>query len=241
MSLIFLPFVQVVAADGVDSAVRNFLAQKRNSKDKLFETDWLHRDPESFQIKRYKSPSTGLTLRAMQFPANFTIPVNQTADMETVSTIVYSIHGRHKGPRNRVRIGFLPIKDPNLVRPGNFILRPNHELANLQSGESVKAWVKDAFPRLKWDDLISEQEWDRFAQSNGTTYPFCQFSPGSAVWNEGGGSAGVVLVGDACHAFPPDIGEVRFPCANISCTFVHLCIKLFFSLSASITRIMCLF
>ena len=61
------------------------------------------------------------------------------------------------------------------------------------------------FPRMKWDDLIDDVEWDRFAKSNGTAFPRCQYSMGSVVVPEketasASTGVGIALVGDACHA-----------------------------------------
>ena len=117
---------------------------------------------------------------------------------------MYVIMSKYTGPQNTVRLGFLPTKDASLPRAGNVHTRFDHELRQLTTGPQVKAWFAQAFPRLNWDELIPyDQEWERFAQANGTTYPYCQYSPGSAVWHD---NQGVVLVGDACHAYPPDIG-----------------------------------
>jgi 2-polyprenyl-6-methoxyphenol hydroxylase-like FAD-dependent oxidoreductase len=59
---------------------------------------------------------------------------------------------------------------------------------------------------MKFEGIVSDEEWDRFAKAEGTRFPHCQYSKGMAVWDKGGKS-GVVLVGDAIHAFPPDIGQ----------------------------------
>eukprot|EP00956_Cyclotella_meneghiniana_P005019 scaffold6208_cov45-Cyclotella_meneghiniana.AAC.1 len=73
----------------------------------------------------------------------------------------------------------------------------------------MREYFQKAFPRLdfqKDDGIISEDEWERFAKAEGTRFPPCQYSPGLAVWDESGRS-GVALVGDAIHAFSPDIGQ----------------------------------
>ena len=58
-----------------------------------------------------------------------------------------------------------------------------------------------SFPRIVWDSIIdNDQEWERFAQASGTTYPEPQYSPGSVVVSPQNDNVGVVLVGDACHA-----------------------------------------
>lgn len=186
----------VVAADGYESSVRDFLMQT-NSESWLAAPQW--------RVRRYRSPATGVKLKALQFPPNFTIP-NGTESVPTESEAIYVFRGKKDGPRTRLSLGFLPVKDPNLVRPANTNTRYNHVLWSLKNGSSMKQYFEENFPRLNWDDYVSEEEWERFAQANGTSFPFCQYSTGAAVWSPAG-DAGVVLVGDACHAFPPDIGQ----------------------------------
>ena len=52
--------------------------------------------------------------------------------------------------------------------------------------------------------LVAEEEWQRFAESEGSRFPLCQYTSGAAAHD---GECGVALVGDALHAFPPDIGQ----------------------------------
>ena len=68
--------------------------------------------------------------------------------------------------------------------------------------------IQNATTNEVYDDesMISNEEWERFAKAQGTTFPYCQYSEGLAVWDSSG-TCGVTLVGDAIHAFPPDIGQ----------------------------------
>ena len=187
----------VVAADGYESSVRDHLMTMKSSTS----NSWLA--APHWRVRRYKSPATGVKLKALQFPPNFTIP-NGTEAVATESEGIYVFRGKKDGPRTRLSLGFLPVKDPNLVRPANTNTRYDHVIWSLKDGPSMKHYFQENFPRFDWDTYVSEDEWERFAQANGTSFPFCQYSTGAAVWSNG---AGVVLVGDACHAFPPDIGQ----------------------------------
>jgi 2-polyprenyl-6-methoxyphenol hydroxylase-like FAD-dependent oxidoreductase len=186
----------VVAADGYESSVREYLRQYNG-------TDWCV--APQWKVRRYKSPATGVKLKALQFPPNFTIP-NGTESVVTDSEGIYVVRGTKDGSRTRLGLGFLPVKDPNLVRPANANTRSDHIIWSIQDGPSMKQYFQENFPRFEWDNYVSEEEWERFSQANGTSFPCCQYSTGAAVWSSSG-NAGVVLVGDACHAFPPDIGQ----------------------------------
>lgn len=180
----------VIAADGIHSTVRTILADDSRKQ------DWLH--SSKFRIRKYKSPATGLKIKVLQLPPNFT--VTNTADTEDIMTVpdqFYSIRGVHTGSRDFARIGLLPVKGDCNSRPGNFILPHDHELWTFKTGAEAKAWMTKCFPRMKWDEIIDDAEWERFVQASPTTFPHCQYSPGSSVVSPSGKS-GIALVGDAC-------------------------------------------
>jgi kynurenine 3-monooxygenase len=195
----------VVAADGMDSAIRACLSSHDKSTS-VSASSWLHSHASSFRIKRYRSPSTGLRMKSLQFPPRFELTNTTGERLPTLSETMYVFRGVNSGPRDYVSLGLLPVKDPNLIRPANINTRPNHVLWSMMDGSQVKDFFVRNYPRVNWDDWVSDDEWDRFAKATGTTYPYCQYSPGSAVASPTM-DAGVVLVGDACHAFPPDIGQ----------------------------------
>lgn len=91
----------------------------------------------------------------------------------------------------------------------------------------MRAYLAENFPQTCAADGIDDEELLRFAQSEGGRFPDPQYCPGlhwlakdkdngvSDAAGEAGGagsgssrSGGVVLVGDAIHAFPPDLGQV---------------------------------
>ena len=194
------PAQLVVAADGVDSAVRNCLSQPKPSS-------WLHSKAESFRMKKYVTPSTGLRLKALQLPPDFQIPDENGIGQETTSTNIYFMESVNQGSKD-IRLGLLPSKDPTLVRPANVVTRPDHELWSFRDGPSIKSYIQKSFPRFAWDTIIPDDaEWERFAQAKGTSYPAAQYCPGIAVSSPTNPQVGVVLLGDATHAFAPDIGQ----------------------------------
>lgn len=191
----------VIGADGMDSQVRSCLADQRKNGD-----SWLQSKASSFRVRKYRSPSTGLRLKSLQFEPNFQL-VNSTGEkFATQAESMYVFRGVNSGTTNYMSLGFLPSKDPSLPRPGNINTRPDHDIWKLDTGAHVKEYFAKNFPRIPWDDVVPGEEWDRFAKAKGTTFPFCQYSPGSAVPSPSM-QTGVALVGDACHAFPPDIGQ----------------------------------
>lgn len=192
----------IVGADGMNSAVRNCLGDDTDPK-----ATWLTMDHENFQVRYWKSPSSGLRMKILQLPPGFQIPVNDgTESIQTENEVIYVIRSVNKGPKDYISLGLLPVKDPNMVRPTNVVTRPNHDVWKIKSPKEMKIWFRKAFPRLNLEELISDAEWERFTSAQGTIFPKCQYCPGLQV-SHPDGNTGVVLVGDAIHAFPPDIGQ----------------------------------
>jgi len=185
------------------SKVRDCLADDIT---KPLKSTWLTNSPKKFRVRKWTSPASDLRMKVLQFPPGFEIPNSDGTSLQTQSETVYAIRSVNKGPRNYVSLGLLPVKDPNMIRPTNVITRPNHDVWKLQNGAEIKEWFVAAFPRLDLDAMVDDTEWDRFAKAQGTSFPKCQYCPGLEV-SSPDGSAGVALVGDACHAFPPDIGQ----------------------------------
>jgi len=171
----------VVGADGANSTVRSILAQKDSG----------------FMPKTYTSPSTGLELRALAIPKDFRFQ-NGTETAQLKDDAMYSFLGANTESTTQARLGFLP-SPVGQERPGNLILRQEHEVWKQKSGPEIKKWFQTNWPRFNWD-LVSDKRWETLATSKSTVYPLCQYTEQSATDR-------VVLVGDACHAFPPDIGQ----------------------------------
>jgi kynurenine 3-monooxygenase len=197
----------VVGADGVNSKVRNLLTDESSPF-----SAWRNGRPRGFRARKWNSPSVGLRIKTLQLEPNFSIPVGNgtTTKFDVGSTANYQIRSVNKGPRNRIVLTILPVRNATAVRPCAICTLPNHEIWHIDNGPNMKAWFVRAFPRFSFDgsegSLVAEDEWERFAASRGTKFPPCQFSPSLHVSSEDG-KCGIVLVGDAIHCFPPDIGQ----------------------------------
>ena len=138
----------LVGADGINSRVRTCLANT-NTTTTQPSLSWLQSNPKSFRVRRYRSPATGLKLKALQLRPNFVLHSNNVNDspFQTESTTFYVFQNQWTGFRNRLALGLLPIRDPNMVRPANTITPPDHEIWSCTTGPEAKAWFTQAFPR----------------------------------------------------------------------------------------------
>lgn len=195
----------LVGADGMNSRVRECLASHTVPEF----ASWSNYNPDKFQLQKWTSPSSHQRIKVLQLPPRFQIPDGEGGALTTKSDSIYSIRSIYTGPRNYLSLGLLPMKDDNAVRPTNIVTRPDHEIWKIKDGEGVRQWFEKAYPRMpfgKDGGMISDEEWDRFAKAEGTRFPYCQYSPGMGISNDKG-TCGIALVGDAIHAFPPDIGQ----------------------------------
>jgi 2-polyprenyl-6-methoxyphenol hydroxylase-like FAD-dependent oxidoreductase len=120
----------------------------------------------------------------------------------------FTIKSKFTSPKNAITLGLLPSKKAT-TRTFNVIRIPEHDIWKIRDGNELREWFSKAFPRFDFSSdssLVEQAEFDRFAQTEGLSLPPCQYSPELYIASSTGKSA-VILVGDAVHTFPPDLGE----------------------------------
>lgn len=188
-----------VGADGLSSAVRQSLADGR------FEGWNNSRQPaKNFRLKQWVSPSTGLRIKGLKLLPNFLIPVGDGSSQALETNYNYGLVSQTTGPTDSLSLVLLPQKDAASARPINICTMPNHDLWKMKDGATMKAYFTKAFPRFDWDTVVAPEEWDAFSKTEGSMFPKCQYCPRLHVSSK---TSGVVLIGDALHAFPPDLGQ----------------------------------
>jgi kynurenine 3-monooxygenase len=183
----------IVGCDGINSIVRDTLKK------------WDKSTSNRFEMKKFPSPSSGLRYKVLSFPPNF--PLDNAGKEHTVSTMAYGIRGAFRGRKYSVSLGLLPLKNPDEPRSANIVTYPDHQIWELQSGEEVYKFIQQAFPQLPIDKILSLPEAERFAKSEGGYFPNPQYSSGLYFLLKQQTNKGIVLLGDAIHCFPPDIGQ----------------------------------
>jgi kynurenine 3-monooxygenase len=164
-----------------------------------------------FEMQPFPSPSSGLRYKVLTLPPKF--PLDAAGMEQSVPTMSYAIRSTFQDPSRSLSLGLLPVKDPDAPRTANLITRPNHSLWELKTPEAVLDFFDRAFPQIPLRHMVSREEIDRFAHSRGGTFPVPQVCSGLhylstvADRTEQPTVSGVVLLGDAVHCFPPDIGQ----------------------------------
>ncbi len=192
--LIFTPTL-LVGGDGLNSIVLQTLHETEEKSN-------------SFVMQMFPSPSSGLRYKVLTLPPQF--PLSEEENDITKSTMAYAIRSIFKEKKKAISLGLLPFKNPNQPRTANIITYPNHQIWQLKTSEEVKQFLKTAFPQIPLEKIISEEEIARFTKSEGGKFPIPQFcSRVYKIWGEPDINKGtaVILLGDAVHCFPPDIGQ----------------------------------
>ena len=193
--LTFTPTL-VVGCDGLNSIVRQTMHQ------------WEQDKSHNFAMQQFPSPSAGLKYKVLTLPAQF--PLSEEEGDLAESTMAYGIRSVFKGRKQAISLGLLPLRNPDTPRTANIITYPDHRIWQLKTSEAVDNFLKQAFPQLPVEQIISSAEIARFTSSDGGTFPQPQYCSGLyRIWgqpHEEQGTA-VILLGDAVHCFPPDIGQ----------------------------------
>ncbi len=193
----------LVGCDGISSIVRNTLKA------------WDKSTSDRFELKRFPSPSSGLRYKVLSLPPNF--PLDHSGKEHAVCNMAYAIRGAFRDRKRSVSLGLLPLQNPDESRTANIITRPDYEIWQLKNTEEVYEFLEKAFPQLPMRQIVSPEEAERFAKSEGGYFPTPQYCSGlhlllrpeqaSKGMGNQSSTAGVVLLGDAIHCFPPDIGQ----------------------------------
>jgi 2-polyprenyl-6-methoxyphenol hydroxylase-like FAD-dependent oxidoreductase len=189
--LVFTPNL-LLGCDGLKSKVRDTLVEFDGGK--------------KFQMRKHPSLSSGLRYKVLSLPPNFALS-KRAGSPKAIHKEAYVAIGALNKFQERIRLGLLPIQDERACRTANFITAAeDHVIWRSKSGEEILNFLERALPQLPIREIVSEEEAKRFAESEGGRFPAPQYVENFQVVLPGS-KCGVALVGDALHAFPPDLGQ----------------------------------
>ena len=192
--LAFTPML-LVGCDGLNSIVRQTLHQ-------------MEGESNFFEMQQFPSASAGLRYKVLTLPPQF--PLSEREEDLAQCTMAYGIRSTFKERNQAISLGLLPLKNPHEPRTANIITYPSHQIWQLETKEEIEHFLAQAFPQLPMEKIIASEEIARFASSKGGTFPQPQYCAKlQQIWGQPPKNRGtaVILLGDAVHCFPPDIGQ----------------------------------
>ncbi|MCF4967038.1 FAD-dependent oxidoreductase [Nostoc sp. CMAA1605] len=190
----FMPTL-IVGCDGLNSIVRQTLNEMTGQSD-------------LFEMQKFSSPSAGLKYKVLTLPPQF--PLSESEGDVSQSTMAYAIRSAFKERKKAISLGLLPLKNQDQPRTANIITYGDHHIWQLKTKEEVEDFFKRAFPQLPIEKIMLPEEIARFTSSEGGKFPMPQYCSGLyKIWGKPEINQGtaVILLGDAVHCFPPDIGQ----------------------------------
>lgn len=188
-----IPATLIIGCDGLNSKVRQSLATEPT----------LNADDYTMVAKA--SPSSRLLYKVICLPA--TIAINGDSVEVTDNLKSYIFSSTYKDFDEKLALFSLPVARKNEQRTANIILPQTHKLWRIEDPEELRAYLEEGFPQLDIDEVFPPHEIEDFLARRPGKFPEPQYSPKvyAKLGPEQNGVA-CVLIGDAAHSFPPDLG-----------------------------------
>lgn len=100
-------------------------------------------------------------------------------------------------------------------RPIAFSQPSSHPYHNFKSPEELYRYLDEEFPQMEARKRLSAASASAWCTGKGSTFPSARWCNKASTWI---GGAGVALLGDSLHCFPPDLGQgVNAGMSDIMC------------------------
>lgn len=188
-----IPATLIIGCDGLNSKVRQSLATEPT----------LNADDYTMVAKA--SPSSSLLYKVICLPAAIAINGDSVEVTDNLKSYIFS--STYKDFDEKLALFSLPVARKNEQRTANIILPETHKLWRIEDPKELRAYLEEGFPQLDIDEVFPPHEIEDFLARRPGKFPEPQYSPKvyatlGAEQNE----VACVLIGDAAHSFPPDLG-----------------------------------
>lgn len=199
----------IVACDGVNSAVVRKLREATNAGGETAISS-----ARGFDRVEYFTPSVGARAKSLVLDPGYLQDVNLQGQDVTKLRVRFLGERRGRPSRRCFNMGMFPIHQDEQKRIGGLLAtvawQPGCDVWKLSSVEEGYALFQENFPQIDVRKWIREKDMKAFVEAEALTMPSIS-RPKSigafiGVQGEDVGRGGVVLVGDAAHSFPPNLG-----------------------------------
>ena len=183
----------ILGCDGLNSGVRDALAKHPDLSS------------EDFTMVAEPSPSSNLLYKVIKLPTE--VAVNGSAVEVTDNLRSYIFSSTYKAFNQKLSLFSLPVARKTEQRTANIILPDTHELWKIDSKHAFKAYLKTGFPQLDIDEVFPDGVMNGFLEYRPGKFPDPQYCPHiHARLGDAEAQTNFILIGDAAHSFPPDLG-----------------------------------
>lgn len=119
----------------------------------------------------------------------------------------YIIPSRHKDHRRACALFAFPVAEPDQPRSVNIIRKADHFIWTIDTAQELLAFLGDSFPQIDVRSIVTAEEAGDFVKLEPGSFPKPQYSCHlHACIGPPDRPVHCLLIGDAAHAFPPDLG-----------------------------------
>jgi 2-polyprenyl-6-methoxyphenol hydroxylase-like FAD-dependent oxidoreductase len=183
----------VLGCDGLASQVRAALTARADV-------------PEGhFAMVEHPSLSTGLAYKVLTLPPGLSVrSADGTAALDD-HRMAYLLASPAKPRDAALQLAAFPVSNNQEPRSANIIRPADHPIWTLKTAESLYTFLEKSFPQLDIRAVISADQADAFVRIEPGRFPVPQYAR-HLHQSLGASTMQVLLIGDAAHAFPPDLG-----------------------------------
>lgn len=199
----------VVGADGAGSSVRQALQRISRTAAQGSATSLasgerrLGGGAAPFRLVSRPSASAGLRSKVLRVPARCAL--SPDGSQQARPGVSYTVDSSPRA-REQLKLWMLPMASDEGGRSAQLITSPDHSVWRVLTPAGLSSYFARAFPHVPLGaDAVGDAELRRFVRSEGFVFPPPQYCTHAALTC--GEGVGAVLLGDALHACPPDLGQ----------------------------------
>ncbi|MEL7188927.1 MAG: NAD(P)/FAD-dependent oxidoreductase [Pseudomonadota bacterium] len=158
-----------------------------------------------FTMTECRSPSALMRYRVLNFPPEFSAADGQVAVND--KALAYVFPSAFTDFKRMGSLFAFPVAGQNQPRSLNIIREKDHHIWTIEDAESLLEFLEQSYPQLDIRSLVPLSEAEDFVSLRPGQFPEPQYAANISVdLGQGEKQTKLLLIGDAAHAFPPDLG-----------------------------------